>query len=118
MTDSESSEPGDRSIPYQMVVYFDEFPDIDPEKLQDFINSCDPSEESDCEVSLVDDMPRGEVRLGGIAIELGEFVMGILTHGVPSPEIATIEHSRLSDKLKQKLKGHGAFALLTNTGGE
>lgn len=110
-------------IPYQMEVYFDSFPQIDVERIKRFFNECDPQEEEPLEMDeVVSDTPCSSeeqpIRVSCYSASLGDMVMGILVHSVPSPCEDTILGSRLREETKQKLLGHKAFALFTSMGGE
>jgi hypothetical protein len=110
-------EDSHETIPYQMDVYFSEFPQIDAARLEKFINDSDPGEDP-CTIEKSPDPDGGEIQLGGYLASLGEFSMMMLLHGVPSPAADIITHSPLPEPVKNTMEKHKAFALLTNFGGE
>lgn len=114
---SPDSDDLDDGMPYQMDVYFADFPQIDPDALAKFINESDPGETDVCTVERVKVSQDGPVRLESFIAALGEFQMMILIHGVPSPAADVIHSSRLPEPAKIQLAGHKAFALLQNHGG-
>lgn len=113
----ETEQAGCDALPYQMEVYFTDFPQLDAGRLEQFINECDPGEDP-CTVSAAPVEPGGEIRLEGFTAQLGDFAMMILVHGVPSPAEDTILNAVLAPALKQNLAAHRAFALLSNFGGQ
>lgn len=114
----------------QLLVFFDEFPNIDPEVLADRINACDAGEPDVCTVEKMDEMhgvpseqaaamglKAKDLRIGTLAISLGDFKIAVLIHSCPAPNHC-IDAAVLADEVKQRLREHQAFALLTLLGGE
>jgi hypothetical protein len=117
--------PEQQAIPYQLEVYFAEFPEIDPHRLARFINECDPDEPDACTIEIATDPERvrggtecDDLRIHGLTATMGEFSMAIALHGVPSPAIWVIEESGLPTASREELGRHKAFALLGNVGGK
>src|SRR6056297_2145619 len=110
--------PDEGRIPHQLDVFFSEFPTINCQKLQDFINRCDPDEPDSCEVSEVSQDSSGPVKLHSWLATLGDFNMTIMAHDAPSPASHVIDEARLPGGGRAELKDHKSFALLTNIGGE
>ena len=115
----------------QLLVFFDEFPTINAEALAMYINKADADENEDVVAELVPEQVRepddetrelglGDqpLRVGACLLTMGEFGMSIITHNVPAPDVSCVDHSRLRPEIKERLKQHRAFALLTLTGGE
>ncbi len=105
------------TIPYQMDVFFDTFPEIDVDALEKFVNSSDPSRE-ECEIAMVTEQGKDDLRIISYMATQGDFAVMILIHNIPSPSQDTIAHSNLSREDKTRLESHKSFALVTNTGGK
>src|SRR5262249_5089065 len=118
-----SEQPQDagaeRGIPYQMDVYFPSYPALDYEALVLFVRGCEPGD-GGCEVTTLEEHENEEgLRVGGFTLSLGHMVGAALRHNVPSPAADLIlANSSLSKAVRDQLAGHGAFALLTQLGGE
>ena len=115
---SKNGEEDEDRIPYQMDVYFDDFPDIDPEALARFVNETDPDEADTCTVEFARDNPGGEIRQRSYVAEMGDFRMTIMVHNVPSPAAEIIEHAPLPEAFRERARKHRSFALLSHFGGE
>ena len=118
-------------MPDQLLIFYQDYPTFDPAALAKTINTCDTAEGEDCIAEQVDQqikpsddstrkMGLGDepLRIGTLLLSLGEFHLSVITHNLPAPDISCIEHSRLREPLKERLRQHKAFALLTLTGGE
>jgi hypothetical protein len=115
----ENIEDTGGGLPYQLDVYFKEFPNFDIEKLAKDINDSEPEEKDVCEIEAMQEKEGGSgIKIGGLAATLGDLSMAVLIHGAPSPAADIIEISRIRDDVKKELIGHKAFALLNVLGGE
>src|SRR5262249_44369852 len=108
----------ERGIPYQMDVYFPSYPSLDHEALARFVSNCEPGG-AECDVSPIEESegPDGRRAVGCTAF-MGDLRIAALVHNVPSPAADLIRHSTLPKAVRDQLAAHGAFALLTQLGGE
>jgi hypothetical protein len=123
MSNENEAESGSSSARSQIVVYFVGEPQIDYTKLCEFLNGCDPDEED--KFVVVTDKPAlenpslhgGEVRLSGAGLRLGDFVFMALGHDVPDPERALLDNPRIPAPMRETLKKHTGFVLVSLFGG-
>lgn len=109
----------------QIVIYFPSEPQIDYVKLCDFLNSCDPAEK-DKFVLEADKPPFGanpalagqDVRLSGAVLSLNLYKFMILGHSVPDPDRDVLELPRVPAPMREALKKHTGFVLVSLFGGE
>jgi len=115
----------------QLLVFFRDYPTLSASALAQFISSVDPDEKEECEIQplteqvhAADDETRKlgledePLRVSGMLLSLGEFNLSVLAHNIPAPDTRCITQSNLREEIKQSLRDHSAFALLTLTGGE
>jgi hypothetical protein len=123
MAEQPSQAPGekaDQSLPHQMDVYFERFPQLDVEQLARFIDGCEPEAGETCEVRRVGEDKENEqgLRVGAFAAFQGSLSVAALVHSVPSPAGLVIEHGGVPEKTRAELRAHRSWALLTLVGGD
>ena len=118
MAKQPATPEADRGLPYQMDVYFQSYPALDYAALARFVNGCEAGGEP-CEVQQVGEDKTNEEgrRIGSFLASVQPMMIATLVHNWPSPA-DLIEHSSLPKPAKDRLAAHGAFALLTQLGGE
>ena len=116
----------DMTLPYQMDVYFDDLPALDPLRVQKALDGYDPGQPP-CVMHRVPDsaLPGqsgarepareacGSARLESFAAQLGDLWAIVMLHSMPSPASGIVEGSRLKPESKARLLAHRAFALVT-----
>jgi hypothetical protein len=101
-------------------VYFERYPDLRLDELARFVDARERSTLGPCETHAAGPDQENDqgLRVGAFVVSVGGMNVATLVHSVPSPNAAVIDHSGLSAEVKQHLSAHGAFALLTQLGGE
>lgn len=104
----------------QLVVYFQEYRELDLAALAKWVNSCDKEEGDTLQVQVESTSlgpSPGGMRVSTSAVSLGDFTIAIINHGAPEPSPSIIDDPRTPEKARGRLKDHRAFVLLTLLGG-
>ncbi|MCB2156449.1 hypothetical protein KQI84_16360 [bacterium] len=114
-----SAESNEGCVPHQLDVYFAEHPTIDPEALAEFVNKIDPDEPDQFAIEKVATSEGESALIDSYSGSLGDIVVTILVHSVPSPlKDAVIGSAPLPPPVQEELMAHKSFALISAHGGE